>query len=103
MGGNQLTGGGYATTIKTESGYRPDSNFIIESIPHESKYEYAGVGVHPVSKKLEFDGYKDRNCPTLLATDWKCPKTILEKEKREIKNENDITTNGTVEKSTEST
>ena len=41
-------------------------------------FEYAGVGVHPISKKLEFDGYKDTACPTLLATDWKCPKTVLE-------------------------
>lgn len=37
---------------------------------------YVGVGVHPVSKKLEFDGYHDTNCPTLLATDYKAPKTI---------------------------
>ena len=37
---------------------------------------YIGVGVHPVSKKLEFDGYHDTNCPTLLATDYKAPKTI---------------------------
>lgn len=45
-------------------------------------YEYAGVAVNPVSKKLEFDGYKDGACPTLLATDWKCPKTVLEEKKR---------------------
>lgn len=38
---------------------------------------YVGVGVHPISKKLEFDGYHDTNCPTLLATDYKAPKTIL--------------------------
>ena len=25
-----MTGGGYARTIKTEGGYRPDTNFIIE-------------------------------------------------------------------------
>jgi DNA (cytosine-5)-methyltransferase 1 len=35
-----------------------------------------GVGVHPNSKKLEFDGFKDRPCPTLLATDYKAPKCI---------------------------
>ena len=35
-----------------------------------------GVGVHPFSKKLEFDGFKDRPCPTLLATDYKAPKRV---------------------------
>lgn len=34
------------------------------------------IGVHPTSKKLEFDGFKDRVCPTLLATDYKAPKCI---------------------------
>lgn len=36
----------------------------------------AGVAVHPNSKKLEFNGFKDENCPTLLATDYKAPKCI---------------------------
>lgn len=35
-----------------------------------------GIGVHPFSKKLEFDGFKDRECPTLLATDYKAPKCV---------------------------
>lgn len=35
-----------------------------------------GIGVHPFSKKLEFDGFKDRPCPTLLATDYKAPKCV---------------------------
>lgn len=43
--------------------------------------EYVGVAVNPASKKLEFNGYKDTECPTLLATDYKCPKTILERKK----------------------
>ena len=30
FGWKPTDGGGYATTVKTESGYRPDSNFIIE-------------------------------------------------------------------------
>lgn len=30
FGWKPTDGGGYATTIKTESGYRPDSNFVIE-------------------------------------------------------------------------
>ena len=42
--------------------------------------QYIGCAVHPISKKLEFDGYKDRECPTLLATDYKCPKTVAFKD-----------------------
>lgn len=38
--------------------------------------EYKGIAVHPNSKKLEFNGFKDENCPTLLATDYKAPKCI---------------------------
>lgn len=38
--------------------------------------QYIGCAVHPLSKKLEFEGYKDTECPTLLATDYKCPKTV---------------------------
>lgn len=34
-----------------------------------------GIGHNPVSKKFEFDGFHDdKECPTLLATDYKCPK-----------------------------
>lgn len=46
-------------------------NLVVE--PNE---KYIGCAVHPLSKKLEFDGYKDTVCPTLLATDYKCPKTV---------------------------
>jgi len=35
-----------------------------------------GIGVHPNSKKLEFNGFHDTNCPTILATDYKAPKCI---------------------------
>ena len=35
-----------------------------------------GVGHHPFSKKREFDGFKDIS-PTLIATDYKAPKTAL--------------------------
>ena len=38
--------------------------------------EYKGIAVHPFSKKLEFNGFKDGECPTLLATDYKAPKCI---------------------------
>ena len=40
-----------------------------------------GVGHHPFSKKLEFNGYKTI-CPTLVATDYKAPKTALTKNLR---------------------
>lgn len=36
------------------------------------------VGHHPFSKKLEFNGYKSDVSPTLVATDYKAPKTVLE-------------------------
>lgn len=35
-----------------------------------------GVGHHPLSKKREFNGYGDLS-PTLIATDYKAPKTAL--------------------------
>lgn len=38
--------------------------------------QYTGIAVHPLSKKLEFDGFKDGECPTLLATDYKAPKCV---------------------------
>lgn len=60
--------------ITTDGSSPKHNNRVVEP----KGYEYAGVAVHPASKKLEFDGYKDKECPTLLATDWKCPKTILE-------------------------
>lgn len=36
------------------------------------------VGHHPFSKKFEFSGYNSEISPTLLATDYKAPKTLLE-------------------------
>ena len=65
---------GTVGTITTDGSSPKHNNRVVEP----KGYEYAGVAVHPVSKKLEFDGYKDTACPTLLATDWKCPKTVLE-------------------------
>lgn len=38
--------------------------------------EYTVIAVHPLSKKLEFDGFKDGNSPALLATDYKAPKCV---------------------------
>lgn len=47
----------------------------------KDNYVLEGVDVHPFSKKLEFNGYKQRDIsPCLLATDYKAPKTVLEKE-----------------------
>lgn len=43
-----------------------------------------GVGHHPFSKKREFNGYGDLS-PTLIATDYKAPKTVLLKEGQTIK------------------
>jgi len=48
----------------------------------EEKEEYSGIAVHPLSKKLEFDGFKDGNSPALLATDYKAPKCIQYKSQR---------------------
>lgn len=38
------------------------------------------IGHHPFSKKLEFNGYKSEVSPSLVATDYKAPKTVLEKD-----------------------
>ena len=39
---------------------------------HEPKILEEGVGLNPLSRKLEFNGFKE-NCPSLRATDYKCP------------------------------
>jgi DNA (cytosine-5)-methyltransferase 1 len=45
----------------------------------EEKDKVVGsVGHHPFSKKFEFGGYNSDISPTLLATDYKAPKTLLE-------------------------
>lgn len=50
-------------------------NYVVEKNQVE---QLAGVDVHPFSKKLEFQGYKQSEVsPCLLATDYKAPKTIL--------------------------
>lgn len=38
----------------------------------EPKILEEGVGLNPLSRKLEFNGFKE-NCPSLRATDYKCP------------------------------
>src|SRR5690625_2422653 len=37
-----------------------------------------GIGHHPFSKKYEFRGYSDTS-PALIATDYKAPKTVLDR------------------------
>ncbi len=50
-------------------------------VTDKKQNEILGVGHHPFSKKLEFNGYKTI-CPTLVATDYKAPKTALTKNLR---------------------
>ena len=40
--------------------------------------KFVGIGHHPFSKKLEFNGFYDDVCPCLIATDYKAPKCVLE-------------------------
>lgn len=41
----------------------------------QPKVMVKGIGHNPVSKKFEFNGFhENKPCPTLLATDYKCPK-----------------------------
>src|SRR5690606_36448826 len=47
----------------------------------EEKDKMVGtVGHHPFSKKYEFKGYNSEISPSLIATDYKAPKTVLESE-----------------------
>lgn len=48
----------------------------LTTVQKDNVVVYTGISVHPFSKKLEFDGFKDGNCPTLLATDYKAPKCV---------------------------
>lgn len=52
FGWKPTTGGGYATTIKTESGYRPDSNFIIEQSRQNGRQIY-GSSEHDNGEGLQ--------------------------------------------------
>ena len=48
----------------------------LTTVQKDNVVVYTGIAVHPFSKKLEFNGFKDGECPTLLATDYKAPKCI---------------------------
>ena len=67
---------GLPTTQMLEINENDTSNCLTTVQKDNVVVEYKGIGVHPNSKKLEFDGFKDRPCPTLLATDYKAPKCI---------------------------
>lgn len=47
----------------------------------ETDYQVMGISVNPMSRKLEFKGSKSIYpvCPTLRATDYKCPHTVWER------------------------
>lgn len=52
FGWKPTDGGGYAATIKTESGYRPDSNFIVEQSRQDGREVY-GSSKHDNGKGLQ--------------------------------------------------
>jgi DNA (cytosine-5)-methyltransferase 1 len=60
-------GKGVAQTLDTQCN---------QGVIHNCITEVKGIAVHPLSKKLEFNGFKDTVSPTLLATDYKAPKCI---------------------------
>lgn len=50
---------------------------LVFPLPKERIQDYVGIGHHPTSKKKEFRGWFDLPyAPCLIATDYKCPKTI---------------------------
>lgn len=61
---------------RLEINHNGTSNTITSVQKDNVVVEYTGISVHPNSKKLEFTGFKDGNCPALLATDYKAPKTV---------------------------
>ena len=67
---------GLETTQMLEINKNDTSNCLTTVQKDNVVVEYKGIGVHPNSKKLEFDGFKYRPSPTLLATDYKAPKCI---------------------------
>ena len=64
----ELNNSDYTNSITTVQ----KDNVILEKLYND----IIGIAVHPLSKKLEFDGFKDTVSPTLLATDYKAPKCI---------------------------
>lgn len=66
--------------LPTEQVFEANDDFEIcntlTTVQKDNMVVYTGIAVHPFSKKLEFNGFKDVECPTLLATDYKAPKCI---------------------------
>lgn len=62
--------------IYSDEGLSPTLNTMQGGNRQPFIAQYTGIAVHPLSKKLEFDGFKDGNSPALLATDYKAPKCI---------------------------
>lgn len=66
-------GGNYQQTLEiNENG----TSNCLSTVQKDNLVVYNGIGVHPNSKKLEFNGFHDTVSPTLLATDYKAPKCI---------------------------
>jgi site-specific DNA-cytosine methylase len=66
---------GLPTEQRLELNLNGTSN-ALTTVQKDNVVVYKGIAVHPLSKKLEFNGFKDSDCPTLLATDYKAPKCI---------------------------
>lgn len=66
---------GLPTTQMLEINENGTAN-CLTTVQKDNVVVYSGISVHPFSKKMEFDGFKDRPCPTLLATDYKAPKCV---------------------------
>jgi len=65
-----------APTHQTLEINRKGTSNAITTVQKDNLVIYTGIAVHPISKKLEFNGFKDGNSPALLATDYKAPKCI---------------------------
>jgi len=65
-----------APTQQTLEINRKGTSNAITTVQKDNLVVSTGIAVHPLSKKLEFNGFKDGNSPALLATDYKAPKCI---------------------------
>ena len=66
---------GLPTTQMLEINENGTAN-CLTTVQKDNVVVYSGISVHPFSRKMEFDRFKDRPCPTLLATDYKAPKCV---------------------------
>jgi len=70
-----IRGRGNDNNQRLELNLKGNSN-ALTTVQKNNVVVYKGIAVHPLSKKLEFNGFKDGDCPTLLATDYKAPKCV---------------------------